>query len=44
MIGKQETSARFATLLSPITLGPVTVRNRIVSCGHATHIVDGCNG
>jgi 2,4-dienoyl-CoA reductase-like NADH-dependent reductase (Old Yellow Enzyme family) len=31
---------RFPTLLSPIELGSVTVRNRIVSSGHATRLAD----
>ncbi len=31
---------RFPTLLSPLEIGPVTVRNRIVSTGHATRLAD----
>jgi 2,4-dienoyl-CoA reductase-like NADH-dependent reductase (Old Yellow Enzyme family) len=31
----------FPTLLSPVELGPVTLRNRIVSSGHATRLADG---
>ena len=30
----------FANLFSPLTLGPVTIRNRIVSSGHDTILVD----
>jgi 2,4-dienoyl-CoA reductase-like NADH-dependent reductase (Old Yellow Enzyme family)/thioredoxin reductase len=32
---------RFPHLLSEIALGPVTLRNRIVSTGHHTHLADG---
>jgi 2,4-dienoyl-CoA reductase-like NADH-dependent reductase (Old Yellow Enzyme family) len=34
-------SARFPHLLSEMTLGPVALRNRIVSTGHHTHLADG---
>ncbi len=34
-------SARFPHLLSEVALGPVTLRNRIVSTGHHTHLADG---
>ena len=31
----------FPTLFSPLEVGPVTLRNRIVSSGHATRLADG---
>ena len=34
-------SGRFPHLLSEIALGPVTLKNRIVSTGHHTHLADG---
>ncbi len=37
----QPGSERFPTLLSPLVVGPVTIRNRIVSTGHATRLADG---
>ena len=33
-------SAAFDHLLSPIALGPTTLRNRIVSTGHHTYLAD----
>ena len=36
-----DTNARFPTLLSPITINRLILRNRIVSSGHATRLADG---